>query len=571
MALFSDSEQRTFGQFLDSFDSGQTSMPGLPPPPPPHANGHFATGGHYAGAGNGKNGHGGSWDDRFAPPPPPVTLGRPSAPISLPSSSPALYPTLTNHPLSHMPTYHPPGPSLSPETIASRPHRPQVTESQKRARMEQHRKDLEEWMSKAQPVGASERPELHATAGDGADVPSPPKRTRSDEAERRRAQEQASGAVAAAGGSAGGRPGGPDRMDPLVMMLEAERRAGFRNVGIAAPGEEGEFVAATGAGRTGFAPPAPPPSSLSLPPSIPLSTATAASTSTAPAPALSTSAPTKRKKRAAATVKAEVDAPPAPSASHTSSSSTTPGAPGAPSDNNPNPAPALTPSNIPSYPLRPRPKIARPAASKARRAGSSTSPPPAKSSGGKPALLTAEQKKANHIASEQKRRAAIRAGYDGLCEVVPALSAAVAEFEERVRKVAEVAQGQGGRKGRGATGRGRGGESTTGALMGGISVGGEKIDGRAGPKSEAVVLSKTVEHLRTLLTNRATFLSQLSSLHAAAASQGIAISAPTADGYGRDWEQKWDEGMREELGFARDADGVKREEEEEEEEWEDDG
>lgn len=80
-----------------------------------------------------------------------------------------------------------------------------------------------------------------------------------------------------------------------------------------------------------------------------------------------------------------------------------------------------------------------------------------------------------------------------------------------------------------------------------------------------------VEHLRTLLTNRATFLSQLSSLHAAAAAQGIAISAPTADGYGRDWEQKWDEGMREELGFARDADGVKREDVEEEEEWEDDG
>ncbi|PRQ71629.1 hypothetical protein AAT19DRAFT_9744 [Rhodotorula toruloides] len=533
MALFSDSEQRTFGQFLDSFDSGQSSMPGLPPPAPPHTNGHFATGGHYAGTGYGEYGHSGNWDERFAPPPPPpVTLGRPSAPISIPSSSPALYPTLTNHPISHMPTYHPPGPSLSPETIASRPHRPQVTESQKRARMEQHRKDLEEWMSKAQPVGSSERPESRGTAGDGADVPSPPKRTRSDEAERRRAQEQAGGAGAAAGGTAGGRAGaaGPDRMDPLVMMLEAERRAGFRNVGIAAPGEEGgEFGA--GAGRTGFAPPAPPPSSLSLPPPIPLSTATTASTSTASAAAPSASAPTKRKKRTSAVVKPEVDAPPAPSASHASSSSTTPGAPGAPSDDNPNPAPALTPANIPTYPLRPRPKVARPAASKARRAGSSASPPPAKSSGGKPALLTAEQKKANHIASEQKRRAAIRAGYDGLCEVVPALSAAVAEFEERVRK----------------------------------------IDGRAGPKSEAVVLSKTVEHLRTLLTTRATFLSQLSSLHAVAASQGISIPAPTADGYGRDWEQKWDEGMREELGFARDADGVKREEEEEEEEWEDDG
>ncbi|BGP26053.1 helix-loop-helix DNA-binding domain containing protein [Rhodotorula toruloides] len=570
MALLSDSEQRTIGQFLDSFDStGQSSMPAHVPLPP-HTNGHFATGGHYAGTGNGETGHGGTRNDRFAPPPPPVTLGRSSAPISIPSSSPALYPTLATHPLSHMPAYQPTGPSLSPETIASRPHRPQVTESQKRARMEQHKKDLEEWMSKAQPVGASEGQKSRATAEDGADAPSPPKRTRSNEEARRVAREQADGVVAVATG----RAGEPDRMDPLVMMLEAERRAGFRNVGIAARGEEGDFGTSATTRRTGFAPPAPPPSSLSLPPPIPLPTATTASASPAQTPAPSAAAPTRRKKRAAAAVKPEVDEKPGSSTSHASSSSTTPGAPGAPSDDNPNPAPALTPANVPSHPLRPRPKVARPTASaaKARRAGSSTSPPPAKLSGGKPALLTAEQKKANHIASEQKRRAAIRAAYDGLCEVVPALSAAVAEFEERVRKVAEVAQGQGGRKGRGgAAGRGRGGESTTGALMGGISVGGEKIDGRAGPKSEAVVLSKTVEHLRALLTSRAAFLSQLSSLHAAAASQGISIPAPTADGYGCDWEQNWDDGMREELGFARDEEAVKREDEGAEDgEWEDD-
>ncbi|OTA98704.1 hypothetical protein M426DRAFT_325772 [Hypoxylon sp. CI-4A] len=35
--------------------------------------------------------------------------------------------------------------------------------------------------------------------------------------------------------------------------------------------------------------------------------------------------------------------------------------------------------------------------------------------------LTNEEKKQNHIASEQKRREAIRAGFDRLCELVPGL------------------------------------------------------------------------------------------------------------------------------------------------------
>ncbi|RYO75967.1 hypothetical protein DL766_007742 [Monosporascus sp. MC13-8B] len=39
---------------------------------------------------------------------------------------------------------------------------------------------------------------------------------------------------------------------------------------------------------------------------------------------------------------------------------------------------------------------------------------------GKP-RLTEEEKKQNHIASEQKRREAIRAGFDRLCELVPGL------------------------------------------------------------------------------------------------------------------------------------------------------
>ncbi|KAH7027413.1 uncharacterized protein B0I36DRAFT_350947 [Microdochium trichocladiopsis] len=35
--------------------------------------------------------------------------------------------------------------------------------------------------------------------------------------------------------------------------------------------------------------------------------------------------------------------------------------------------------------------------------------------------LTEEEKKQNHIASEQKRREAIRAGFDRLCDIVPGL------------------------------------------------------------------------------------------------------------------------------------------------------
>ncbi|KAK9459621.1 uncharacterized protein V1516DRAFT_687355 [Lipomyces oligophaga] len=37
-------------------------------------------------------------------------------------------------------------------------------------------------------------------------------------------------------------------------------------------------------------------------------------------------------------------------------------------------------------------------------------------------LLTAEEKKANHIASEQKRRQAIRDGFDKLTDIVPGLT-----------------------------------------------------------------------------------------------------------------------------------------------------
>ncbi|KAG2203432.1 hypothetical protein INT46_006873 [Mucor plumbeus] len=57
---------------------------------------------------------------------------------------------------------------------------------------------------------------------------------------------------------------------------------------------------------------------------------------------------------------------------------------------------------------------------------SPSSPPPTRSKVGrvrKPAheLLSEDQKKANHIASEQKRRANIRIGFDQLADIVPTL------------------------------------------------------------------------------------------------------------------------------------------------------
>ncbi|KAH9003046.1 hypothetical protein EDB86DRAFT_2894694 [Lactarius hatsudake] len=91
--------------------------------------------------------------------------------------------------------------------------------------------------------------------------------------------------------------------------------------------------------------------------------------------------------------------------------------------------------------------------------------------GSKPALLTASQKKANHIQSEQKRRANIRRGYEALCETIPALREAIRAEEE-----ASSGVGPGGKKRRT---RGRVGDD------------GEKIDGRAGPRSENIVLAKS--------------------------------------------------------------------------------
>lgn len=88
------------------------------------------------------------------------------------------------------------------------------------------------------------------------------------------------------------------------------------------------------------------------------------------------------------------------------------------------------------------------------------------------ALLSPSQKKANHIQSEQKRRANIRRGYDALCETVPTLREACQVEDEQ-----QLADGKtkSRRRGKGKT----------------KNDDGERVDGRAGPRSENVVLSKS--------------------------------------------------------------------------------
>ena len=133
--------------------------------------------------------------------------------------------------------------------------------------------------------------------------------------------------------------------------------------------------------------------------------------------------------------------------------------------------------------------------------GHSSSNRPRQQQPSKPNLLSVSQKKANHIQSEQKRRANIRRGYAALCETVPALREAIREEEEEAEKSAavdpkvtavngisvgaEVKTNNAGKKKR----------SKKGAVVDGKDLDDrdkEKTDGRAGPMSENMVLSKSV-------------------------------------------------------------------------------
>ena len=106
---------------------------------------------------------------------------------------------------------------------------------------------------------------------------------------------------------------------------------------------------------------------------------------------------------------------------------------------------------------------------------------------GKTTLLSAQQKKANHIQSEQKRRANIRRGYEALCDTVPALREAIRAEEE------------GSANGNGNPGNG-GACGGVGRRKRAKGEDGEKVDGRAGPRSESVVLQKSKTFVPVAIT-----------------------------------------------------------------------
>ncbi|KAH9043434.1 hypothetical protein EDB84DRAFT_1668451 [Lactarius hengduanensis] len=143
--------------------------------------------------------------------------------------------------------------------------------------------------------------------------------------------------------------------------------------------------------------------------------------------------------------------------------------------------------------------------------------------GSKPALLSASQKKANHIQSEQKRRANIRRGYEALCETIPALREAIRAEEE-----ASSGVGSGGKKRRA---RGRVGDD------------GEKIDGRAGPRSENIVLAKTVEYVQQLLAQRQHFIDRLQRARAMLPPGHPALGLARPPGEVSLWEREWSGGL----------------------------
>ncbi|KZO91105.1 hypothetical protein CALVIDRAFT_531017 [Calocera viscosa TUFC12733] len=121
-------------------------------------------------------------------------------------------------------------------------------------------------------------------------------------------------------------------------------------------------------------------------------------------------------------------------------------------------------------------------------------------------LLTQEQKKANHIHSEQKRRATIRKGYEALCEVVPSLREVVAAGGPGVGALTTKVPGMSptdSEKKRGGKGKGKGSRDDDDGGLGGVV------------KSEALVLTKTIEHVEALLAERNKLLTEHAHLAAA--------------------------------------------------------
>lgn len=160
----------------------------------------------------------------------------------------------------------------------------------------------------------------------------------------------------------------------------------------------------------------------------------------------------------------------------------------------------------------------------------------------KPGLLTQEQKRANHIASEQKRRAAIRLGYTRLCSIVPSLRASSVESPLTATPTRSE---DGHRQLNQPTDHDQSDPNTTDTTTPNPSISHHPLDSKrkrnaphssikrpdaqrpaiAANRSEAVVLAKTVEYLRELEFERRSLIERLKSLRSISTSQGIRIES----------------------------------------------
>ncbi|KAF9647152.1 hypothetical protein BDM02DRAFT_3098606, partial [Thelephora ganbajun] len=148
-------------------------------------------------------------------------------------------------------------------------------------------------------------------------------------------------------------------------------------------------------------------------------------------------------------------------------------------------------------------------------------------------LLSASQKRANHIQSEQKRRANIRRGYEALCETVPALREAIRKEEEEAAAASTIA-GSGSLHG---AARKKKSKNTNDD--------GEKVDGRAGPRSENIVLQKTVDYIQELNATRDDLLRRLAQARSALPPDHPLLTPqgtpnPATDQTVPLWEREWD-------------------------------
>lgn len=140
----------------------------------------------------------------------------------------------------------------------------------------------------------------------------------------------------------------------------------------------------------------------------------------------------------------------------------------------------------------------------------------------KPTLLSASQKKANHIQSEQKRRANIRRGYEALCDTVPSLREAI-KAEEMAQATSQLSL-DGDRKGK----RSRKGKDE--------SEKSDKQDGRAGPRSENVVLVKTIDYISEMMAEKDDLSARLKAAQAKLSSNPAVLASSPAEPL---WEREW--------------------------------